>query len=318
VQFFRSPMLVAAAPGSSLPPDVARRALTVRAAAGSDDAADSALWMRRARTWIVAQPGAFAALQLRKARWLLQAGEGAQIESWSFQRQRIGLLRLFIVDFGWIWPLAVLGTWHAWRQRRRGTWIVAGFALALLLPCLVFFVSARYRLAAVPPLAVLGGSGAAALIDWIRVRRVRQAAIASAAVLGLVLLSRIGADNGTSGFGWEHVQMADRLYALGDLDGAIASQTAAAQLMSDRPEVPMQLALYWSERNAPGDADRALALLRETASRHPDRAAVWFNLGVVLVRQGHGEEARQAWQRALTADPSFEPARARLRAAEGR
>jgi hypothetical protein len=176
VQFFRSPMLVAAPPGSSLPPDVARRALTVRAAAGNDEAADSALWMHRARTWIAAQPAAFVTLQFRKLRWLLQASEGAQIESWAFQRQRIGLLRLFIVDFGWIWPLAAFGIWQAWRVRRRGAWVVGGFALALLLPawCL--------RQRALPlgsgAAAVLGGRGAATLIDWIRARRVRQASIA--------------------------------------------------------------------------------------------------------------------------------------------
>jgi tetratricopeptide (TPR) repeat protein len=224
------------------------------------------------------------------------------------------LLRSFLVDFGWIWPLAALGIWCAHRERRRGTWIVAAFALALLLPCLVFFVSARYRLAAVPPLAVLGGHGAATLVGWWRARRLRPAGIGLAVVLALGLASRIGTAHEDRGFGWEHVQMADRLYALGDLSGAIEAQTLAVRAMPGRPEVPMQLALYWSERGAPGDAERAIALLRETVRQAPDRAAVWFNLGVVLVRGGHGEEARQAWQRALVADPNFEPARARLRA----
>ena len=306
-------MLIAASPKSRAS-EVAQRALTVRAAAGADVAADSRLWTHRAVDWIRNHPLDFVKLELRKLWLLLQAHEVAQIESYAFQRQRLSVLRVFFIDLSWIWPLAALGLWCAWRERRVAPLVIAGFAAGLALPCILFFVNSRYRLAAVPPLAVLGGSGAATLVSWVRARRMGRAGLALAALAILAVLTRSGREPVSQGFGWEKVQMADRAYALGDLSAAIRWQEEAARALPERPEVQMSLALYYSERQGPGDLARAESLLRDAARRTPGHAPVWFNLGVVLVRQGRAGEARDAWERALVADPSFEPARARLRA----
>jgi 4-amino-4-deoxy-L-arabinose transferase-like glycosyltransferase len=313
VRFFQEHYLPSAEPRATLPPGIAATALTVTGAAGTARAADSRAWTQLVRQWAGAHPLDCAALLWRKVWLLCQAHEEAHLESYSFQQARLPALRLFPVDFGWLWPLAALGGWRAWRARRSSTWVVAGFAVALLLPCVIFFVSARYRLAAAPMVALFAGHGLAWLARCVRVRAWRSVSIALVVVAALAVLVRAGGATTAEQRGWEDAQMAARLYALGDLSGAIALQEQAAALLPRSPEVQVDVARYWSERGTPADLERAERLLRDTARAAPDRALVPFVLGTILVRAGRAEEARAAWQQALVIDPAFEPARARLR-----
>lgn len=318
VHFFTTPVLDAKNPGVPLPPAIAERALTVAAVAGTEDAAHSAEWRQRAWSWIGSHPLDYVQLELRKLWLVLQAREVPQIESYDFQRRRLPGLRAHFIDFTWIWPLAALGIWRARRERVAGWKLVAGFAASMLIPCLAFFVTSRYRLSAVPELALLAGYGAATLVDGLRRRETRQAGLALAAIAPLALATRLGGKPPRNAPGWENAQMAERLYALGDLPGAIHYMEEASRWLPERLEVQLDLALYWSERAGPGDLQRSEALLRAIAHRAPDHAVVQFNLGAVLDREGRHTEALDAWREALRLDPQFAPARERLQQSEAR
>jgi len=308
VAFFRNPVFTT----PHVPPAVAARALDVKAIAGTDAAADSKAWTTRTWQSIASDPGRFVGLILRRI-WLVgQAREIAQVESYAFQSRRVSLLRLWFVDFGWLWPLAILGLWSGWQSARARTLMVAAFAAAMLFTCVGFFVTTRYRLAAVPFVAVLTGFGLSSAIDWVWHRHPRRTVVALAIVLVTGIATRLGARPPRGSEGWESAQMAERLYALGDLEGAIREQERAAAIVPDRLEVQLNLALYWSERGASGDLDRAERAVRELLQRAPDRALLHFNLGVLLEQRGRLDEARAAWSEALRLDPGFEPARSRL------
>ena len=312
VAFFTSPVFAAANAESSLPPAVAARALTVRAVAGTDDAARSGMWMRQALRWMVRQPLAAISLWLRKAWLVLQAREVAQIESFEFQSRRLRMRTAFAVDYGWLWPLAALGLWWHRRRQRQAAVLGAAFAAAALLPCILFFVSSRYRLPAVPAMALLAGAGVAALVEWLRTRDMRRLSWALVALVPLVVVTRVGARPPRGAEGWEQAQMAERLYAHGDLAAALAAQERAAALLPDHPAVRINLALYWQERGAPGDLDRAIAALRDACRRWPDNATAHYNLGIALAAAGDRAAAIGAWRQALALDPGFQPARSRL------
>ena len=311
VRFFRDPVLSSAAE-AALPPAVAARALTVRAVAGTEEAARSRLWTARAFDWMRAEPLDAALLFVRKAWLVLQAREVPQIESYEFHARRLVALRLLFVDFGWLWPLAFLGLWSARRERLPGWRSLSAFGAVMLLPCLLFFVTARYRLAGVPVVAAFAGLGACWFVAQVRGRAWRRTALAVAALLPVVVLAQLGARPARGAAGWESAQMAERLYAAGDLEGAIRFQEEAARLLPNRWEPALNLALYWSERERPGDLDQAARTLRDLGRRWPKEAIVQFNLGLLLEQQGDLEAARAAWERTLAADPGFEPARSRL------
>lgn len=312
IRFFAAPILDVAASDAPLPPAVAARALNVRAVAGDAVAADSRLWAGRAWSWIASHPGDFAVLLVRKAWLVLQAREVAQIESYEYHARRLWPLRLFAVDFTWIWPLAALGLWHCRRRRVTAAAPLAAFAAGMLVPCIVFFVTSRYRLGALPFLCVFAGVGAAQLWAWIADRRIGSVLAALACLVPLGVATRLGAQPPKGAAGWEHAQMAERLYAAGDLEGCIGFQERAAAELPDRLEVQLNLALYWSERDAGSDLQRADALLRDLARRHPQSALVLFNLGAVLEQRGEVRDAVAAWREALRLEPGFEPARSRL------
>jgi hypothetical protein len=243
---------------------------------------------------------------------VLQAHEIPQIESYEFHARRLPVLRALVVDFGWLWPLAFLGVWRARRDRRRGWRSLAAFGAAMLFPCVVFFVTARYRLACVPVVASFAGLGAWWIVERLRHREWRQAIVAALVLLPVAVGTRLGARPARGAAGWESAQMAERLYAAGDLDAAIGFQETAARELSNRWEPALNLALYWSERDRGPDLANAVALLRGLARAWPREPIVQFNYGVVLEQQGDLDGARSAWRAALAADPGFEPARSRL------
>jgi 4-amino-4-deoxy-L-arabinose transferase-like glycosyltransferase len=312
VQFFTAPLAHVARQDASLPSAVAERALTVEAVAGTKHAADSSAWLEQSWRWIQAQPMEFLFLLARKAGLVLQSREIAQIESPSFHRQRLTALRLFFVDLLILLPLAALGAGCALRQGRPGTSMLLGFAIATLLPAVLFFVTARYRVSAIPYLALLAGFGAATLVEWGRARRWSVLGAAGLLLVLLALLTRVGAAPPRSAPGWQNAQMAERVYAIGDLEGAIRYQEVAAQWLPNRMEVQLNLALYWSERNRGEDLARAEQVLRRLLERDPHQPVVLFNLGVILEQAGRTDEAARAWRETLRLEPQFTPARERL------
>jgi 4-amino-4-deoxy-L-arabinose transferase-like glycosyltransferase len=311
VRFFRDPVLTSSAQ-TALPPAVAARALTVRSVAGTEDAANSKMWFRRSLAWIRSQPLAALELLLRRVWLVLQAREIAQIESYEFHARRLGVLHPFVVDFGWLWPLALLGGWRAAQSRRIGWRGIAAFAAAMLVPCLLFFVTSRYRAAAVPVVVLVAGFGVQQSVTWFRERAWRSVVLAALAVAPVAVLARVDARPPRGAEGWGNAQMAERLYASGDLAGAIHYQQIAAAQLPDRWEPALNLALYRSERGAPEDLERAVQELAELERRWPGEPLVAFNLGLLLEQQGRLPAARAAWKAALAADPTFEPARSRL------
>ena len=260
VQFFTSPEVLPEA--ASLPTAVAPRPLTIEALAGTAAAGESKQWFGRAWEWIHNEPGAFSALLCRRIGLTLQGREIAQLESYSFHHARLTALRFFPVDLTWILPLAALGLWQARRTGAAGTGVVLGFAVATLLPCVLFFVTARHRLVALPYLAVLAGCGASALVSLVTSRRWSRLVLVGVGLVAAAALTRVGAEPPRTAPGWESAQMAERVYARGDLDGAIRWQEAALVWLPRRPEVVLNLALYLSERRRPGDLERADALRR--------------------------------------------------------
>jgi Flp pilus assembly protein TadD len=98
------------------------------------------------------------------------------------------------------------------------------------------------------------------------------------------------------------------LAATGQRVGATNAFRSAADLSPGDPHAQTNLARSMIDS---GDMDGALAIVQQQISAHPD-APPYDLLGRILAARGDVPGARQAFERALTIDPGFVPAREAL------
>jgi tetratricopeptide (TPR) repeat protein len=296
----------------------------------------SRYWTGRAVAYITAQPGAWLRLQARKALLLVNAAEMIDTEAqeahaeWSWSLRLLGPL----THFGVLVPLAVLGIWFTWTDRRR-LWVFYGVALTFALTTIAFYVFARYRFPLVPVLVLFAAAGVAHVAaewrGWTGRRRLEVLAVAAAAALvclwpvtssaraRAITESNLGAALHDDG----HYEAAVARYrraleiapdyvpainnlgvtlrAMGRFDEAIAIYRDGLRLRSDYPDLHFNLA---NALLAAGRRDEAAEHFRLATAGEPDSAGAHNNLGTALAEQGRLAEAAAAFERALVVEPT--------------
>jgi tetratricopeptide (TPR) repeat protein len=247
----------------------------------------SSFWLAEGVGWIRQNPGEWAGQTARKLRSYFGAYEVPDNIDFYTYRRTAPILRLPLPGFGTVVPLALVGAWLAWPL---GGWprslvvVLAIYVASVVL----FFVLARYRLAAMPAMFALAGIGAVAIGDRL-LRAVRGEAraplvsillgwAACAAVVNLPV--RLPAD--------------DPLFRLASFAGL---PTRAAAEGTDH----YNLGLTYAKE---GDLDRAEAELRRALAEQPAQATVVVELGKVLARAGRTDEAIGMFERAVALEPA--------------
>ncbi|MDP6980926.1 MAG: glycosyltransferase family 39 protein [Myxococcota bacterium] len=127
-------------------------------------------WFDRGLDWVKAHPGDWLALMARKFLLFVNHYEIWNNRSYEVSSQFSWVLRLPLVSFGFIAPLAVLGMVLA-ASRYRELWPLYGVVAVALATGLIFFVLSRYRVPAVPALIIFAAAALVWLYDALRARR---------------------------------------------------------------------------------------------------------------------------------------------------
>ncbi|MCX7013216.1 MAG: tetratricopeptide repeat protein [Candidatus Sumerlaeota bacterium] len=154
--------------------------------------------------------------------------------------------------------------------RRQGVFLLAGFLLVFMVSVILFFVSDRHRLPAVPLLAVFAGYAVDQAIERFRMRR--WAALFREAALVIILMALI----------------------LPHWFQSIAAEWPARD--------------WWTLGNCykdKGDLEHAEAAYRRALEFGPNDPDLWNNLGETLFRERRTVEAEKAFRRAFEADSSY-------------
>ena len=144
----------------------------------------SRFWFREGLAFIRNDPVRYVLLELRKLWFVFEANESGTFgDDFDALRPASPVLRLPLVTFGVVMPLAAVGALGCLRRR---AWLLPAFTLSVVVSLLPFFVAGRYRIPLAPPVIALAALG---LDDIGRPGRVRGSVRLAAVVLGLPLLA---------------------------------------------------------------------------------------------------------------------------------
>jgi 4-amino-4-deoxy-L-arabinose transferase-like glycosyltransferase len=254
-------------------------------------ASQDAYFTRKALSFCRQQPLRCLGNLLWKARLLLVARELPRNEDLYVVRSQSPVLQALTVSplgvalpYALLWPLAAAGGVALWRKRRSGpdearvALTVAGAALMLAAPSILFFVSGRYRAPLAPVLCVLAALGLQTL--W---TRAASRAVPVGVALAVLVLSV-----------WPVRLAVDRVDFEAELHYAVGGRLARL-----------------------GDDGGAVKAWQQALSRRPDYLEAGFNLGLALERLGQPDAAIRTYQSLLRWYPGEPLLRDRLAQLQG-
>ncbi len=225
----------------------------------------SRFWAGQAIDYVREHPGDWLRLLARKLALFVNAFEVWNIRSVTLSRDFSWVLRLPLLGFGALAPLALLGIVLTWRDARR---LVPLYALiaTFLFSSLLFFATSRYRVPVVPALAVLAGAALTQVYDRIRARRfaLLATALAAAALFAWPVHRQVVRED----LSVAYFNLGNRYKALEQWDRAIAAYRTAIQRNPSYLPAYNNLAITY-ERTGENDADaiRVWRWILESAER---------------------------------------------------
>ncbi len=258
----------------------------------------SRYWLHRALAWAAREPGAFLRLQARKLALFWSPYEWPDTVDYAWVRTQSPALRAAFVERGALSLLALAGLWLVRRQLRRWAPVLVVLA-GWMAVTVAFFLFSRYRLPAVPALALLAAVPVARVIEAARARRRFAAGAGTAAVVAALALphafmppSRLDLVHGNLG------RLAEQR---GDASSAEAHYRAA---LAAAPDDLLALLGLGNAAARGGRYDEALALYSRAVAAHPGSPEALANLGAAELALGRVDAAERDLRRALALDPA--------------
>jgi tetratricopeptide (TPR) repeat protein len=254
----------------------------------------SSYWTDRALGFIASQPGAWLKLLGRKFALLWNADEMLDTESqqtyaeWSWPLAATG----WFAHFGVLVPLAVLGVWATWHNRRR-LWIFYALTIAYAASVLLFYVFARYRFPLVPLLMLFAGAGISSTLFEMQPRRHENTKnTVSSSRLRDFVVAFLGS-------------LTDRRRR------AVIAVVVIAAIFTNWPLLSPTLMRAITENNLAaalfesGRIDEAIEHYERAAALQPTYAPAYNNLGVALRAKGRVSDAVATYHRALALEANY-------------
>lgn len=269
----------------------------------------SRFWTRQALDFITGHPGAWLKLEGKKLYRFVTGYEYADNYSYYIERGRLWPLLLTFAPFGLFLALGAAGFClgsgrdaQAWRV----TLLSATYGL---LGCLAFYVSSRYRMEVVPALAVAGGVALTAFVDAARRLRPwpRLALVLALALFAASYLPAGAAARSQESITW--LQVGNAYEGSKRPDDALTAYRKSIELLPENVFAWNNLILLTSRQETPEAAYAMLAEVPPSGQTHP---MTLYLKGHLLARLGREDEAVDAYEQALRANPLLKEAQFNL------
>ncbi|MBU1702334.1 MAG: tetratricopeptide repeat protein [Candidatus Eisenbacteria bacterium] len=267
----------------------------------------STYWFRHGLAFIAKEPGRDIILLGRKFLLFWNAYEIPNHFDLNFFERYSPVLRWTPFRFGTLIPFAIAGLLIAWPMRRRLA-IPALFVLGYLLTLLPFFITARYRLPAVPFLLIFSGIAVASLLQIIPgpwrssdLPRPRPVLLIGGLLAGTALV-HIPMYKPSDFFANQHAAIASVYKQQRHFGEAAEEYRKAVELGPRGVLFRNNLGVCLLEL---GRIDEGEEMIRSALVLDPDYAPALRNLGRILESRGDYDAAIDAHRRAYEIDPSL-------------
>ncbi len=267
----------------------------------------SAYFMRRAWDYIAADPVDWMQLMVGKLALFWHGEEQGRNQPIYFWRTYSTVLSATLWKAGVAFPFGLVAPVALWgllmSLRLVGPTWPAVYALSYWLAVALFFVAARYRVPALPVLAVFAAYGAWCIGDFLRAGHWRKAGLGLAvcAVFAVPANWNIGSMN-MDGDAAIHYNLGNAYAKAGDRHRAMAAFAEAVQKDSLHWQAWLNLG---SVKGSLGDVRGAGAIFARLARAAPNQVEPWVNLAHVRVMQRDVEGAFAAYEQALALNPKL-------------
>ncbi|NIP83779.1 MAG: tetratricopeptide repeat protein, partial [Gemmatimonadetes bacterium] len=267
-------------------------------------------WVGETVAYVVDRPGDWLALMARKAALAVNAVEAADTEDLYTYAEHSPILAVtgWLLSFGVLLALAVLGAALTWPERRRLA-LFHALPVVYLAGLVAFFVFGRYRHPVTPFLVVLAAPGIAGLPALLR-ERGRARVAGPAAALAVLALAHVPVGFSRAELrAHTHANVGAALEERGDREAA-ARQYMRALEIDPRSAQANQFLGDLIRRS--GRPDAALPYLERAARADPRNPRILNDHGVALAALGRETEAAERLRRAVALDPALAAAHLNL------
>lgn len=230
-------------------------------------------WFDRTLNYVKSDPALWLSLELRKFYLFWNKYEVHDID--TNYKNYITLSKMPLINFGIMSVLGVLGMLLSVRYFRE-TFLLYWMIFAYLATTLVFFASSRYRIPAVPFLAIFAAYAVTHLFDLLKKKKMKETGIMLSIVVALGLLTNIPYRNEIAQY--DRWQMATRFhYTLG-------------------ANISFKKGMY----------EKAIEELKTTIAMEPDFVPAYNMLGKSYAMLNNYEQAEINFQHVIRLAPELE------------
>ena len=212
----------------------------------------SSYWTSRAFDFIGSSPGTFSKLIFLKSSYFFNQYEFPDILDIAFVGQFIPFLNLHRGLYGALVVLGLFGGYLSLKQKRKAAFLPAVFFVGYSASVILFFVSARYRLPAVPVLIVFASFAIHEVLRSIRSQPMMLTEVVSIGVLLSLLAFR---PVETTNFTTNYNSLAIALKNKGRFTEAEKYYLKSIEIAPEYPSPYYNLALMLSQNGRTAEAD---------------------------------------------------------------
>ncbi len=278
----------------------------------------SSYWFRQGLAYIRNAPADYAVLVLRKLLYAFTNREAHDNYEYDYETGRVPVLRWLCLPYSVLFGFAVVGFVQArGGAGRRGANLLGLYLAGVLLTLLIFYMTARYRMPALPVLAILAGAGLIRAVEHVRVRSLPGICFVLASVVGATLLGEVRypavSSRGSNVLG----NVAKHHVNSGEMQKAIDALHEALRINPEDGYAQMTLGCVLSGL---GRTDEAVEWLRKAVEKEDAGPMALVALADLYLQQKNLDEAERCMTTALARAPRFAPAHdgaARIRLLRG-